>query len=368
MRIGIPKEIKNQEERVSATPGTVEGLVANGSPVYVETGAGIAAGFEDKDYQAVGAKIVSQDEAWDQDFILKVKEPQPSEYKYFRPGMIIMSYLHLANEEELTQEFLKAGVTSLGYETMEKEGRLPLLSPMSEVAGTLAVSIGSQYLQKIHGGRGVVIGGVPGVPKGNILIIGGGNVGETAARVALGMGARVQVLDINPHRLTEIYQLFNGAVETYLSDKRNIARLIKDADIVIAAVLRPGSKAPVLVTEDMVKTMKEGAVVVDIAIDQGGNFETSDHETSHDNPTFVRHGVIHYCVGNIPGAVPRTASIALSNVSSFYVSELAKLGLEEAARKDSTIRTGINTYQGKTTYKGVAEAWGLDYTDINDLI
>ncbi|MCZ0717997.1 alanine dehydrogenase [Aerococcus kribbianus] len=369
MKIGIPKEIKNNENRVSLTPAGVHVLVDAGHDVFVETEAGIGSTFPDSDYEEQGATIVATaEEAWQQDMVMKVKEPLESEYKYFHEGLILFTYLHLAAENKLTDALLEAGVTAIGYETMELNGDLPLLNPMSQVAGRMAVQIGAQFLEKQEGGKGVLLGAIPGVPSSKVVIIGGGMAGTNAAKMALGLGAQVSILELNPQRLNELDDLFAGQVETLMSNPFNIAQAVKDADLVIGSVLIPGSKAPTLVTEDMVKSMQTGAVIVDIAIDQGGIFATTDRIGSLDDPTFTKHGVVHYAVPNMPGAVPQTSTLGLTNVSLNYAVDIANKGAEQAAKDDYTVASGFQTYQGKLTIEAVAQAQDKEFTALEDLI
>lgn len=368
MKIGVPKEIKSQEGRVAMTPGGVVNLLNHGHEIVVETNAGKASGFPDEAYEKVGAIIVdSAEEAWDADMVMKVKEPLEEEYKYFREGLILFTYLHLAPATELTDALLKAGVTSIAYETMELHGTLPLLTPMSEVAGRYAVQVASQYLETQNGGSGILLGAVPGVERGKVVIIGGGVVGLNAAKMAIGLGANVIILDTNAARLAELENIFGVQIETLMSDEYNIAKAVKAADVVIGSVLIAGKKAPVLVKEETVKEMRKGSVMIDIAIDQGGNFETSTHATSHEDPVYVRYGVTHYAVANIPGAVPRTSTFALTNVTNRYAMQIANMGIVEAAKEDHTILTGINTYKGKLTNKAVAESQNREVVDVKTL-
>lgn len=369
MIIGIPKEIKNNENRVAIAPGNVSNLVDAGHEVRIETGAGLGSSFTDEDYTKYGATIVdSAEDAWAAELVVKVKEPLESEYKYFREGMILMTYLHLANDDALTDALIESGVTGVAYETMVLNGTLPLLNPMSEIAGSYAIQIGSHYLEKHQGGKGVLLGGVPGVKKGKVVIIGGGTVGENAARIALGMGAYVTMLDVNIERLKDLNNIFGGQVETRFSDSFNIAESVKDADIVVGSVLIPGRKAPILVTKEMIQSMEPGSVVIDIAVDQGGNFETTEHPTTHQDPIYVREGIVHYAVANIPGAVPQTASMALTNATMSYVAQIAAKGIEQAAKDNSTIFTGVNTAKGHLTNEGVAETSKHDFVAYDTLI
>ncbi|MGR3742350.1 alanine dehydrogenase [Companilactobacillus sp. DQM5] len=361
MIIGVPKEIKNEEERVGSTPAGVSNLVKAGHEVRVQSGAGIGSGYSDSDYESVGAKIVSVDEAWASDMVIKVKEPLEEEYHYFRDDLIIYTYLHLAADPKLTDALLNAKTTGIAYETMVgRDGGLPLLVPMSEIAGRMSVQLGSHFLEQNHGGKGIVLAGVPGVKRGEVVVIGGGTVGVNAAKIAVGMGANVTLLDINAKRLAEIEDIFDGKVQTLMSNTHNIATAVKKADLVIGAVLIPGAAAPKLVSEEMIKSMEAGSVVVDIPIDQGGIFETSTKITSHDDPTFVVHDVVHYTVPNIPGAVPKTATEALSAATNMYAIQIANKGLKEAA-KNNTVLTGINTFNGKLTNQAVAESLNIEY-------
>lgn len=369
MLIGIPKEIKNQEERVGATPGMVASLITGGHRVIVEQGAGLGTGFIDEDYTKVGAEIGSAADAWGAEMVIKVKEPLASEYQYFRPGMIIYTYLHLAADPSLTTALLENDVTGVAYETMVgKHGGLPLLAPMSEIAGRMSVQVGSHFLEEPHGGKGRLLAGTTGVARGKVTVIGAGTVGFNAAKIAVGMGAQVTILDINAQRLEYIDNIFGGKVQTLMSTPHNIAQSVKDADLVIGAVLIPGAKAPRLVTTEMVDSMEDGSVIVDIPIDQGGIFETTTHATTHDDPVYVSHGVIHYTVANIPGAVPKTATEALTAATTAAALKIANEGIVAAAKNDSTIYTGVNTYQGKATSKAVADSLGLQYTSLDDLI
>ncbi len=364
MYIGIPKEIKNHEDRVGITPAGVVSLVSSGHTVLVETGGGIASGFSDEAYVAAGAELVSAEKAWSADMVIKVKEPLDTEYKYFREGLILYTYLHLAANKPLTEALLKAKVTGVGYETMVgNDGSLPLLTPMSQIAGRMAIQQAAHFLEANHGGKGIMLSGVPGVRRGEVVIIGGGVVGTNAAKIAAGMGANVTILDRSAKRMDELENIFDGKVQTLMSNTHNITECVKNADVVVGAVLIPGRAAPKLVTEEMIKSMEPGSVVVDIPIDQGGIFETS-HATTHDDPVYTVHNVIHYAVANIPGAVPQTATEALSAATIPYAVEMANLGLE-AATKDNTVLTGVNTHAGKLTEKAVAESLGMEYTAFN---
>jgi alanine dehydrogenase len=370
MRIGVPKEIKNNENRVAMTPAGVVTLNLAGHEVLIETGAGEGSGFTDEDYREAGATIVeTAREAWDAEMVMKVKEPVASEYPYLREGLILFTYLHLAPEEALTAAMLEKKVVGIAYETVQLPNRsLPLLSPMSEVAGRMATQIGAQFLERIHGGKGILLSGVPGVQRGKVTIVGGGMAGANAARVAVGMGAQVTVLDLNPERLRQLDDQFGNDIQTLMSNPLNIAESVKEADLVIGAVLIPGAKAPKLVTEEMVKSMQPGSVLVDIAIDQGGIFETSDRVTTHDDPTYEKHGVVHYAVANMPGAVPRTSTMALTNVTVPYALQIANKGWKQAALDNEALRKGFNTLEGHITYKAVADDQGREYVPVESLL
>jgi len=370
MKIGVPKEIKNNENRVAMTPAGVVNLVTNGHEVYIESNAGIGSGFTDEDYQSAGATIVkSAEEAWSMEMVMKVKEPLPLEYKYFREGLVLFTYLHLAAEQELTKALMEKKVVGIAYETVQlPNGSLPLLTPMSEVAGRMAAQVGAQFLERIYGGKGILLSGVPGVSRGKVTIIGGGVAGTNAAKMAIGLGAEVTMIDLNPDRLRQLDDIFGKDVTTLMSNPYNIAESVKDSDLVIGAVLIPGAKAPKLVTEEMVKEMKPGSVIVDIAIDQGGIFETTDRITTHDDPTYVKHDVVHYAVANMPGAVPRTSTIALTNVTVPYALQIANKGYVKAALDHEPLLKGINTLNGYVTYKAVADSLQLDYADAKTLL
>jgi alanine dehydrogenase len=369
MRIGVPKEIKNNENRVALTPAGAVHLLNAGHQVFVETGAGLGSGFTDEEYKAAGAKLVSAKEAWSAEMVMKVKEPVPEEYGYFYEGLILFTYLHLAPEPELTKALTDKKVVGIAYETVQlANGSLPLLTPMSEVAGRMAPQIGAQFLEKPHGGKGIILGGIPGVKRGKVTVIGGGIVGTNAAKIAVGLGADVTILDLSPVRLRQLDDIFGNQVNTLMSNPFNIAESVKEADLVIGAVLIPGAKAPRLVTEEMVKTMHEGSVIVDVAIDQGGIFETTDHITTHDDPTYIRHGVVHYAVANMPGAVPRTSTIGLTNVTVPYAARIASQGYVQACLNDPSLLKGINTLDGYVTFRAVAEALGLEYRSADELL
>ncbi|WP_219838165.1 alanine dehydrogenase [Paenibacillus sp. R14(2021)] len=369
MHIGVPKEIKNNEFRVGMTPGSVHAYTKAGHDVRVETMAGHGIGFADADYTAAGATIVATAaEAWAAEMVVKVKEPLPAEYGYFHEGLILYTYLHLAPEAELTEALVSKRVTAIAYETIQlSNGSLPLLTPMSEVAGRMSVQIGAHFLEKAHGGKGVLLGGVPGVEPGKVAIIGGGIVGANAAKMAVGLGGEVTIVDLNPDRLRQLDDLFQGRVKTVISSPYNIAEVVRRADLVIGAVLIPGARAPRLVTEEMVKSMSPGGVIVDVAIDQGGSIETIDRITTHDDPTYVKHGIIHYAVANMPGAVARTSTLALTNATTPYGLQIADKG-ERAALHNQAIAKGINVIAGHVTYQAVAEAHGYAYTDVYALL
>ncbi|MFE3573304.1 alanine dehydrogenase [Lysinibacillus sp. NPDC059133] len=370
MKIGIPKEIKNNENRVAMTPAGVVTLTNSGHEVYIETGAGLGSSFTDADYLAAGAHIVdTAKEAWAQEMIMKVKEPVASEYDYFYEGQILFTYLHLAPELELTKALLNKKVVGIAYETVQlANGSLPLLTPMSEVAGKMATQIGAQFLEKNHEGKGILLGGVSGVPRGKVTVIGGGIAGTNAAKIAVGMGADVTVIDLSPERLRQLEDLFGRDVQTLMSNPYNIAESVKNSDLVVGAVLIPGAKAPKLVSEEMIQSMQPGSVVVDIAIDQGGIFETSDRVTTHDDPTYVKHGVVHYAVANMPGAVPRTSTIALTNNTIPYALQIANKGYRQACVENAALKQGVNTIDGHLVYKAVADSQGLPYINVDELI
>jgi len=371
MIVGVPKEIKPQENRVAITPAGVDALARAGHKVLIEKGAGEGSGIYDEDYQKAGAEIMpSAESVWEKsDMIVKVKEPLPSEYKYFREGQIIFTYLHLAPEPELTKALMDSKVVAIAYETVQKDdGSLPLLTPMSEVAGRLAIQEGAAFLEKFRGGKGVLLSGVPGVPPASIVIVGAGTVGTSALKRAVGMGARVTILDINVNKLRYLDDIYQGRIETLYSNRFNLMNAISKADLVICAVLIPGAKAPKLVTKEMVKAMEPGSVIVDVAIDQGGCVETIDHPTTHSDPVFVKHGVIHYAVSNMPGAVPRTSTFALTNATLSYVLELANKGWKKAVMENKALARGVNVLNGKITYKAVAEAHKLPYHPLDQVL
>jgi alanine dehydrogenase len=369
MIVGIPREIKDNEYRVSMTPGGVHQLTEAGHEVRVETDAGEGSSFPDEQYADAGARIVpTAGDAWSAELVVKVKEPQPSEYGFLRSDLALFTYLHLAAEEQLTREMVSRGVAGIAYETVElPNGHLPLLTPMSEVAGRMAVQIGAHYMEKMNGGRGKILGGVPGVRPADVVIIGAGVVGTNAAQVALGMGAHVIMIDINIDRLRYLHEVLGGRLTTLSSNPLNIAQAVRIADLLIGAVLIRGAKAPRLVTRQMIETMASGSVVIDVAVDQGGCVETS-HPTTHSDPTFLVSGVTHYCVANMPGAVPRTSTYALSNATLSYVVRLANQGIAPALRQDLGLAKGLNTYRGHVTYRSVADAFALEYTPAEDLL
>ncbi len=370
MRIGVPREIKNNENRVAMTPAGVVNLVGFGHEVYIEKDAGVGSGFMDEQYTAAGAKIVdTAAEAWSMDMVMKVKEPLPSEYNYFREGLILFTYLHLAPEPELTRALIEKKVVGIAYETVQTpNGALPLLTPMSEVAGRMATQLGAQFLEKTKGGKGILLGGIPGVRRGKVSVIGGGVAGTNAAKMAIGLGADVTILDLNPERLRQLDDIFGRDVQTLMSNPLNIAQAVKESDLIIGAVLIPGAKAPKLVSEEMIQSMSPGSVVVDIAIDQGGIFETTDRITTHDDPTYVKHDVVHYAVANMPGAVPRTSTIGLTNVTVPYAVQIANKGYKQACLDNPALLKGINTIDGYVTYEAVAQAHELAYEDAHTLL
>jgi alanine dehydrogenase len=367
MIIGVPREIKDNEYRVAMTPGGVRQLTLNGHTVCLETGAGLGSGFSDADYGDVGAQIGSAADAWAAELVVKVKEPQPDEYPYLRPDLTLFTYLHLAASEALTREMMERGLTGIAYETVElANGQLPLLTPMSEIAGRMAIQIGAHYMEKMNGGRGKLMGGVAGVRPADVVIIGAGIVGTNAAQVALGMGAHVILIDINLDRLRYLHEVMGGRLTTLSSNPLTIAQAVQRAELLVGAVLVKGAKAPRLVTREMIATMAPGSVVIDVAVDQGGCLETS-RPTTHSDPTFLVDGVVHYCVANMPGAVPRTSTYALSNATLPYVVRLANQGILPALAADPALRKGVNTYQHKITYPSVAEAFGLEYAVLEAL-
>ncbi len=369
MIVGVPKEIKDHETRVGLVPSGVHQLREAGHEVLVEAHAGEGSSIADQEYAQAGATLISSaSEVWARaGLIVKVKEPQPAEYPNFRPGLILFTYLHLAPLPELTDRLLAARVNGVAYETVrEPDGSLPLLTPMSEVAGRMSVQVGARYLERQNGGRGILLGGVPGVPPASVLILGGGVVGTNAAKIAVGMGAHVTLIDRNLNRLRELDDVFNGQLVTLASNSWTIAESVRAADVVIGSVLIPGASAPKLVRREMIASMKPGAVVVDVAIDQGGCFETS-HATTHTDPTYVVDGVLHYCVSNMPAAVPHTSTFALTNATFPYLLELANHGLREACQRHHAIREGVNTCNGHITHRGVAQSQGREWRTVASL-
>lgn len=370
MKIGLPKEIKDNEYRVGLTPAGVNALVNAGHLLFVQKSAGEGSGFSDDQYVKAGAKILeTADDVWAEgEMIVKVKEPIAPEYPRMRENQLLFTYLHLAPEFELTKQMLERKVSGVAYETItDNRGRLPLLTPMSEVAGRMSVQVGATYLEKMNGGRGILLGGVPGVTAANVVIIGGGVVGTEAAKMAVGLGAKVTVIDKNLDRLRELDDIFLSKVQTLASSRFAIEEAISHADLVIGAVLVVGAAAPKLVTRDMLKLIPNGAVLVDVAVDQGGCFETT-HATTHSNPTYYEEGVLHYCVANMPGAVPRTSTFALTNATLPFALALANKGFEQAVKDNAHLREGVNTYAGKLTYDAVAQSQGLEYTPLESLI
>jgi len=366
--VGVPKEIKTREYRVGMTPAGVRQLVARGHKVLVEKSAGEGSGLPDAQYVAAGATIVpTAADAWGAEMVVKVKEPLPNEYGYFRKDLLLYTYLHLAAEPELTKQLAQKGVAGVAYETIEMpDGTLPLLRPMSEVAGRMAVQIGAQNLEKAHGGKGVLLGGVPGTRRGRVVILGGGVVGKNAARIAIGMGAHVTVLDVRGEQMDYLEDVFGASIETLYSNPHNIEESVTRADLVIGAVLVTGAKAPTLVTRDMISKMEKGTVIVDVAIDQGGCIETIK-PTSHDHPTYEVDGVVHYGVPNMPGAVSQTSTFALTNTTIKYALDLADKGVVAAAKASKPLSLGVNTYAGKVVYQPVAQAHGMEYVELTKL-
>jgi len=370
MKIGCVKEIKNNEFRVGMTPDNAKSYVNAGHEVLIEAGAGLGSGFTDEEYAAAGAKLIgSAKEVWDSvEMMVKVKEPLPEEYPLFHEGLILYTYLHLAADRPQTDALLNARVKGVAYETLiERNGSIPLLAPMSQIAGRLSVQEGAKYLEKLYGGEGVLLAGVPGTPKANVVILGGGSVGTNACKIAVGMGANVTIMDINLQRLAYLDDIFGARIQTLVSTDANIEKAVKDADLVIGSVLIPGKSAPKIFKKKYLKEMKPGAVFVDVAVDQGGCGETTK-VTYHDDPVFIVDGVVHYCVGNMPGAVPRTSTIALTNATLSYGLQIANKGLEQACKDNDVIYSAINTYDGKLTCKNVADSYNDEYTDPRSLI
>jgi alanine dehydrogenase len=369
MRIGVAREIKPQEYRVALTPAGALELVQHGHEVLVEAGAGAGSAFADDAYRAAGARIATVEEVWDEsELLLKVKEPIEPEYGRLREDLVLFTYLHIAADEPLTRALVDSGITGVAYETVETpDRRLPLLAPMSEVAGRLAPQMGAWALEKVNGGRGILLGGVPGVPPAKVVVLGGGIVGYNAALIAVGLQADVWVLDRSVERMRDLEMMLNGRITLAMSNRLQIEEVVRDADLVIGAVLVPGALAPKLVTRDMLASMKPGAALVDVAIDQGGCFETS-HATTHSDPTFEVDGIVHYCVANMPGAVPITSTKALTNVTLPYVEAIADHGLEAAVARDPALAKGVNVIGGKVTYAAVAEAHGMAYTPLAEAL
>ncbi len=391
MKIGCVKEIKNNEFRVGLTPDNVKAYIAAGHHVYMEKGAGIGSGFSDNEYVDAGASLIDNAaDVWNLvDMMIKVKEPLPEEYPLFREGLILYTYLHLAADKEQADALLNGKVKAVAYETIQETDRsLPCLAPMSqiagrlsiqegakylekrfggEIAGRLSIQEGAKYLEKRFGGEGILLAGVPGTPKANVVILGGGTVGMNACKIAVGMGANVTILDVNLKRLEELDNMFGAHIQTLVSNDSNVERVVKDADLVIGSVLIPGGSTPKLFKKKYLPEMKDGAVFVDVAIDQGGCGESS-HVTTHDDPVYIEEGVVHYCVGNMPGAVPRTSTIALTNATLRYGLKIAADGLEEACKKSAVIESGVNCYDGKVTNANVAKALGYEYTELKSLI
>jgi len=360
LNVGVPGEVKEGEHRVAITPDGVRELAVAGHRVLVEHGAGEDSAITDAEYRAAGAESVSVDDAWGADLVVKVKEPQPSEYERLRSGLVLFTYLHLAAYPDVAKRLLDSKSVGIGYETVQLDtGALPLLAPMSEVAGRMATQIGAHYLERDWGGRGVLLGGAPGVQPGRVVVLGAGNVGWNAAWIAQGMEAEVTLLDKNLDRLRFVDQIHQGRIVTQASNRGAVERAVADADLVIGAVLVPGGRAPILVSDEMVQGMKRGAVIVDVAVDQGGCIETT-HETTHADPTYVVHDVIHYAVGNVPASVPRTSTYALTNATLPYVVELATKGVRDAVAVDPALAHGVNTVGGHVTNPAVAEALGVD--------
>lgn len=370
MIIGIPKEVKNNENRVAITPAGVHAFVQAGHKVLIEKRAGEGSGILDGEFAGAGAQITEVSEVWGlSDMIMKVKEPLASEYTFFKRGQVLFTYLHLAPEPELTQALIDSRTVAIAYETIQLDnGSLPLLVPMSEVAGRMSIQIGAQFLENHYGGKGVLLGGVPGVPPAKVTIIGGGIVGTNAAKMAVGLGADVTIVEKSDGRLRELDDLFAGRVKTLMSNSFNIAQSVAQADLLVGAVLIPGARAPRLVSEEMVKTMSPGSVIVDVAIDQGGSIETIDRVTTHSDPVYLKHGVVHYSVANMPGAVARTSTFALTNVTLPYGLELANKGYQKAIRENRALRKGVNVINGRLTYKAVAEALNIPYIPLEEAL
>ncbi len=370
MIIGVPKELKTREYRVGINPGGVSLLARHGHQVLVEQGAGAGSGITDAEFKAAGATVVpNASDAWSAELVMKVKEPLEPEYSYFRSDLTLFTYLHLAPLPDLTQALMDAKVRAIAYETIENpDGTLPLLRPMSEVAGRMAVQVGAACLEKERGGKGILLGGVPGTRRGRVAILGGGIVGSNAARIAVGIGAQVTLLELDHDRMAYLEDVFQGEIETLYSNPKNIEYIVQQADLVVGAVLIPGARAPKLVDRDLISRMSDGSVVVDVAVDQGGCIETC-RPTTHDNPTYIIDGVVHYCVPNMPGAVSHTSTFALTNVTVKYVARMASLGIEESIREDMTgLGRGVNCWDGHCTYQAVATATGAPHTALDSIL
>jgi alanine dehydrogenase len=369
MIIGVPKEIKNNENRVAVTPAGVSEFVKHGHKVYVQSTAGLGSGFSDEEYTKAGANLLPTiEEVYGiAEMIVKVKEPIEQEYSLIRAGQLLFTYFHFASYEPLTHAMIKSGAICLAYETVEVNRSLPLLIPMSEVAGRMSIQEGAKYLEKPMGGRGILLGGVPGVKPANVVVLGGGIVGTQAAKMAAGLGADVTIMDVSLNRLRQLDDIMPANVKTQYSNDYNIREAVKTADLVIGGVLIPGAKAPKLITKDMLSTMRPGSVIVDVAIDQGGCFETSK-PTTHAEPTYVVDGVVHYCVANMPGAVPYTSTLALTNATLPYAVQLANKGWKQACSDNADLRLGLNVVEGKVVYEGVSEAFNLPYTPVNEVL
>lgn len=367
MIVGVPKEIKKEEYRVAMTPFGVEELKKDGHTILVETGAGDGSGFPDEEYLQADADVVDRATVFKKaDLIVKVKEPLPAEYNLMREGQSIFTYLHLAPNRELTETLLEKKITGIAYETLQKDGSLPLLAPMSEIAGRMAPIMGAYFLQRIHGGEGVLVTGTVGVKPAKAVILGAGVVGTNAAHVCIGLGMDTVVINKGVEKLQKLDEMFMGRVKTLPLTSHNVAEEIKDADILVGAILVPGGKTPVLITRDMLRTMKKGAVIIDVSVDQGGCVETS-RPTTHDNPIYEVEGIIHYCVANMPGAYPRTSTLALTNATLPYIKLLAKKGIEKAIKEDPEIKTALNTYKGEITNKALAESIGISYKSLDEI-
>lgn len=370
MIIGVPKEIKNNENRVGITPAGVSSFIAAGHTVYIETKAGLGVGLTDEEYASAGAKILpTAKELWNAaEMVIKIKEPLESEFGFFRKNLVLFTYLHLAAEASVAKALKETEMFAIAYETVQVDRNFPLLAPMSEVAGRMSIQIGAHFLEKPHGGKGVLLGGVPGVKKASAVIIGGGVAGKNAAKMALGFGADVTIFDVSADRLRELDDIFSRQVKTMMSNPHNIAEAVKHADLIVGSVLIPGAKAPKLVTREMVKSMEPGSVIVDIAIDQGGCCETCDRVTTHASPTYESEGVIHYTVPNMPGAVAHTSTFALTNVTIPYALEMANKGVKNAVLANPALKLGVNVANGKITYEAVARDLGYEYVPIEEAL